>query len=130
MRCREIWCTEFPSESFENEVSSDSEDDSVVVVGDGLLRDVVEKRRLLCSVFAEPYRSEVVYLIAARQRYKAFLYVAQRFGREPCSSASRLVPTSDILLMWLTHQVCFDFDFLTLILFCFLFCFCVFFPVV
>ncbi|KAK7302110.1 hypothetical protein RJT34_12990 [Clitoria ternatea] len=67
---------------------------------EGLFKEV-EQQRLLCFKFTEPYRFEMVYIIAARQRYKAFLFMLQRFTHE-CSS--RLVPTSDILLMWLTHQ--------------------------
>ncbi|XP_027366942.1 uncharacterized protein LOC113873143 [Abrus precatorius] len=104
MRCREIWNTKYPFEAFENEASSDSQDYSSTVVEGGSLMEgvfkMVEKQRLLCSLFAEPYRSELVYLIAARQRYKAFLFMAQSFAHE----SSRLVPTSDILLMMLTHQ--------------------------
>ncbi|PNX65512.1 hypothetical protein L195_g054575, partial [Trifolium pratense] len=109
MRCREIWNSKYPFESFENEASSD--DCDLVVVDEGsvglslrLNDDVfkeVEKHRLLCLMFMEPYRSELVYLIAARQRYKAFLFMIQRLGSESCSS---LVPTSDILLIWVTHQ--------------------------
>ncbi|TKY52263.1 Glycine-rich domain-containing protein 2 [Spatholobus suberectus] len=104
MRCREIWSRRYPLESFENEASSDSQDSGPEVVGGSLKEGVfkeVERQRLLCSKFAEPYRSEVVYLIAARQRYKAFLFMLQKFAR---GFSSRLVPTSDILLMWLTHQ--------------------------
>lgn len=44
--------------------------------------------------------SETVYLIAARLRYKAFLLILNKFQDE----VSRLLPASDILLMWLTHQ--------------------------
>ncbi|XP_058770441.1 uncharacterized protein LOC131644064 [Vicia villosa] len=99
-RCREIWKSKYPFESFENEASSDSQDSDTVVVEDDVLKEV-EKQRLLCCKFMEPYRTELVYLIAARQRYKAFLFMMQRFGSE---CGSRLVPASDILLMWLTHQ--------------------------
>ncbi|XP_028184545.1 uncharacterized protein LOC114371271 isoform X3 [Glycine soja] len=106
MRCMEIWSSRYPLESFENEASWDSQDsDTVAVVGGSLkervFKEVEKQRVLLCSMFVEPYRSEMVYLIAARQRYKAFLFMLQRFTRE---FSSRLVPTSDILLMWLTHQ--------------------------
>ncbi|CAI8603497.1 unnamed protein product [Vicia faba] len=99
-RCREIWNSKYPFESFENEASSDSQDSDTVVAEDDVFKEV-EKQRLLCCKFMEPYRSELVYLIAARQRYKAFLFMMQRFGSECCSP---LVPTSEILLMWLTHQ--------------------------
>ncbi|OIV90878.1 hypothetical protein TanjilG_15611 [Lupinus angustifolius] len=103
MRCREIWSTEYPSQPFENEASWDSEENGPrkedVVFKE--VEAVEEKRRLLCSMFGEGYRSEVVYLVAARKRYKRFLYMLQRFGHQ---SSTRLVPTSDILLIWLTHQ--------------------------
>jgi hypothetical protein len=115
IRCKEIWNSKYPFESFENEASSDSQDSDLVVdegsiilslslrLNDGVFNEVEKHRLLLCSMFMEPYRSELVYLIAARQRYKAFLFMIQRLGSESCSS---LVPTSDILLMWITHQVC------------------------
>ncbi|XP_017411870.1 uncharacterized protein LOC108318706 isoform X2 [Vigna angularis] len=105
MRCIEIWSSRYPLESFENEASSDSQDSGGEVVGgslkEGVFKEVEKQRLLLCSMFVEPYRSEVVYLIAARQRYRAFLFMLQRFAHE---FSSRFVPASDILLMWLTHQ--------------------------
>ena len=87
MRCREIWSSRYPLESFENEASSDSQDlDTVVVVGgclkESVFKEVEKQRVLLCSMFVEPYRFEVVYLIAARQRYKAFLFMLLRFARD------------------------------------------------
>ncbi|XP_028779518.1 uncharacterized protein LOC114735906 [Neltuma alba] len=96
MRCREIWNRKYPTESFENEANSDS----LVVKNEDDLFQEVAKHRMLHSKFPESYRSELVYLIAARQRYKAFLHTVQRFADGSC----RLVPTSDIMLMWLTHQ--------------------------
>ncbi|CAA3007045.1 glycine-rich domain-containing 2 [Olea europaea subsp. europaea] len=42
----------------------------------------------------------MAYLIASKQRYKGFIYMMQRFSNK----CSHLVPTSDVLLMWLTHQ--------------------------
>ncbi|KAL5565973.1 hypothetical protein UlMin_029137 [Ulmus minor] len=97
MRCREIWVRRYPDEPFENEIDSDSKDP--VGVDEELLVEVT-KNRSLYSKFSEPYRSEIVYLIAAKQRYKAFLYMIQRSTDE----FSSLVLASDILLMWLTHQ--------------------------
>lgn len=44
---------------------------------------------------------ELVYLIAAKRRFKGFLHMMQRFSDGSC----RLVPTTDILLMLMTHQV-------------------------
>ncbi|PON42631.1 Glycine-rich domain-containing protein-like [Parasponia andersonii] len=99
MRCREIWVRRYPNEPFENGVDSDQADPVVANDYEELLTQVTNQR-FLYSKFSEPYRSEVVYLIAARQRYKGFLYMMQRSTEVP----SRLVPASDILLMWLTHQ--------------------------
>lgn len=99
MRCKEIWVKRYPTQSFENEENSSLKD--VITVENLELLEEVRRQRHLYSKFLEPYRSEIVYLIAARQRYKGFLYMLQRFSDE-CSS---FVPASDILLMWLTHQV-------------------------
>ncbi|KAF8401421.1 hypothetical protein HHK36_012360 [Tetracentron sinense] len=96
-RCREIWSIRYPSEPFENEVDFDSQVTSVT--NEGLLAEVT-KQRFLYWKFSEPNMWEIVYLIAARQRYRRFLYLLQRLA----DGYSRLVPTSDILLMWLTHQ--------------------------
>ncbi|GMH10443.1 hypothetical protein Nepgr_012284 [Nepenthes gracilis] len=96
-RCREIWVRQYPNEPYENELGLESQ---VPVVKNGMLLGEVLKQRNLYSKFSLPYMSEVVYLIAARRRYKKFLCILQRFA-EGCSC---LVPTSDILLMWLTHQ--------------------------
>jgi len=54
----------------------------------------------LWEKFSAPYMSETVYLIAARLRYKGFLLILHKFKDE----VSSLIPASDILLMWLTHQ--------------------------
>ncbi|XP_034930199.1 uncharacterized protein [Populus alba] len=105
MRCEELWMKRYPNESFENEVdinSSNLQDLHVAQDHEDLLNEV-EKQRHVYSKFSWPYMSEIVYLIAARQRYNGFLYVLQRFA-DGCSS--RLLPSLDILLMWVTHQVC------------------------
>ncbi|GFZ07182.1 enolase [Actinidia rufa] len=75
-RCRDIWISRYPSEPFE-------------------INWVLMKNQL-----REPYMLEMVYLIAARKRYKRFLYLMQRFS----DGCARLVPASDILLMWVNHQ--------------------------
>lgn len=98
MRCKESWKRKYPSEPFENEADSDM---PIPLVTNEQLLVEVTKHGSLYSKFSEEYRSEIVYLIAARQRYKGFLNMLQRFSDE----CSRLVPASDILLMWLTHQV-------------------------
>ncbi|KAI5658668.1 hypothetical protein M9H77_27461 [Catharanthus roseus] len=97
-KCKEIWEYRYPTEPFENE--SDGNFANPFVINEDLL-DEVSKHRYLYSKFDEPYRSEVVYLVAAKQRYKAFLYMITRVADR---YSSQFVPTSDVLLLWLTHQ--------------------------
>ncbi|KAG7023996.1 Glycine-rich domain-containing protein 1, partial [Cucurbita argyrosperma subsp. argyrosperma] len=98
MRCKEIWVKRYPTQSFENEESSSLRDE--ISVENHELLELVRSHKHLYSTFSEPFRSEIIYLIAAKQRYKGFLYMLQSSSDE-CSS---FVPASDILLMWLTHQ--------------------------
>ncbi|XP_022745896.1 uncharacterized protein LOC111296107 isoform X1 [Durio zibethinus] len=97
MRCRAIWVQKYSSEPFENEVESDSQDPPLI--NEDIFNDV-QKHKFLYSKLSEPYLCELVYLIAARQRYRGFLYMMQRFG----DGCFRFVPAFDILLMLLTHQ--------------------------
>ncbi|XP_073009152.1 glycine-rich domain-containing protein 2 [Typha latifolia] len=97
-RCREIWAVKYPSEPFDLEIPAPEDGD-----GEGIVElfEIVAKYRSLHSNFADPFVSETVYLVAAKRRYLDFLHLAKRFeGRR----GVRLVPTSDILLMWLAHQ--------------------------
>ncbi|XP_062003284.1 uncharacterized protein LOC133720821 [Rosa rugosa] len=98
MRCRDFWVKRYPDEPFENEADSDVVVSDVAI--DEELLEEVSRHRFLYSKFSEPYRSEIVYLIAARQRYKGFLFMVQR----SIDLGSNLVPASDIMLMWLIHQ--------------------------
>ncbi|XP_060219283.1 glycine-rich domain-containing protein 1 isoform X1 [Lycium barbarum] len=98
-RCKEIWSHRYPTEPFENESDESNLQNTVSTFHEDLLKEV-SKQRHLYTKFSEPYYSEIVYLIAARQRYKGFLYMMHRFA----DSCSMLVPTSDILLMLITHQ--------------------------
>ncbi|KAJ4968808.1 hypothetical protein NE237_015509 [Protea cynaroides] len=104
-RCRDLWILRYPSEPFEIEADTtiDIDDSLVTTVTDEDIFSEISKNRSLYSKFSEPYMSEIVYLIAARQRYKGLLYLLQKLG-DGGGSSSHLVPTSDILLMWLTHQ--------------------------
>ncbi|XP_047321682.1 uncharacterized protein LOC124925659 [Impatiens glandulifera] len=96
-RCRELWIHRYPSDPFENGIGS--EDPIPSMENEDILHQVLDKRALI-SMFSEPYMSETVYLIAARQRYKRFLCFLQKLEDEH----RRLVPALDIQLMWLTHQ--------------------------
>lgn len=98
LQCEKMWVTRYPEESFENRADPDS---SEPVSANECIKTEVEKQRFLWEKFSAPYMSETVYLIAARLRYKGFLLILQNFKDE----ISRLLPASDILLMWLTHQV-------------------------
>lgn len=107
--CRDIWIKRYPNEPFENEVDSEmslgggNKSDNEVM----LLDEMRKQRDLYDRFFREPYMGEIVYLIAAKRRYKKFLQLVimqQNYGDgDGCSCV--LVPTVDILLMWLTHQV-------------------------
>ncbi|KAK4339693.1 hypothetical protein RND71_041155 [Anisodus tanguticus] len=97
-RCKEIWVQRYPTEPFDNELDSNLQN-TVSTFHEDLLNEV-SKQRHLYTKFSEPYYSEIVYLIAARQRYKGFLYMMHRFA----DSCSFLVPTSDIFVMLITHQ--------------------------
>ncbi|KAI8548161.1 hypothetical protein RHMOL_Rhmol07G0250800 [Rhododendron molle] len=97
IRCRDIWIHKYPSEPFENELASDG---SIPLVANEDLLSLVLKQRNLYAKLSAPYMSETVYLIAARQRYKRFLCMMQRFS----NLCAHLVPASDILLMWVSHQ--------------------------
>lgn len=96
-RCREIWVQKYPNEPFENEDDSTQKDD--IICNEDLLAEV-SKQRCLYTTFREPYMSELVYLIAGKRRFKGFLHMMQRFS----DGCGRLVPTTDILLMLMTHQ--------------------------
>lgn len=90
----------YPNESFDNEADSDLQ--NPVAINEEILVEVT-KHKFLYSKFLEPYRSDILYLLAAKQRYKMFLYIVKRSS----DVSFRLVPASDILLMWITHQVSF-----------------------
>lgn len=98
LQCERMWFTRYPEESFENRCDPHS---SEIVSANEYIKTQVEKQSFLWNKFSAPYMSETVYLIAARLRYKGFLLLLHKFKDE----ISRLLPASDILLMWLTHQV-------------------------
>ncbi|KAG1326272.1 glycine-rich domain-containing protein 1 [Cocos nucifera] len=97
-RCREIWGLRYPSEPFDLEIV---EDDEGGASGGGDLFAAVARCGSLDSRFSDPFVSETVYLVFAKRRYLNFLQISRRFEEE---KGLRMVPTSDILLMWLTHQ--------------------------
>ncbi|KAL8234489.1 hypothetical protein R6Q59_020589 [Mikania micrantha] len=98
-RCKEIWISKYPSESFENEASSDDLHHENTLQIDHILGEI-SKQRCLLTKFSKPYMLELVFLIASKNRYKGFLFMLQRF----VDSSRTFVPTSDIQLMWITHK--------------------------
>lgn len=100
-QCREIWGLRYPSEPFDLEIAEDDEGGAIGNDGSDLFTAVASYGSLY-SHFSDPFVSETVYLVFARRRYLNFLHISRRFEEE---KGLRMVPTSDILLMWLTHQV-------------------------
>ncbi|KAK9161627.1 hypothetical protein Syun_007968 [Stephania yunnanensis] len=96
-RCRDMWSLRYPSEPFEQEPVLTTKNRIVANID---LISEVSKHNSLLQRFSEPYMSEIVYLISAKQRYRGVLYLLPRFN----DGRSRLVPTSDIQLIWITHQ--------------------------
>ncbi|ONK61697.1 uncharacterized protein A4U43_C08F32630 [Asparagus officinalis] len=94
--CREIWEARYPSEPFDLETDGRDE----IGDGDGEISMAAVKYRGLVSYFADVFVSETVYQVSARVRYLDFLNLARKFGDE----SGRLVPASDVLLMWSTHK--------------------------
>ncbi|XP_009405435.1 glycine-rich domain-containing protein 2 [Musa acuminata AAA Group] len=99
-RCREVWAVRYPSEPFDLEVDS-AEDGEASGKCEDHLSAVVARYRTLYSFFCDPFVSETVYLVAARRRYSSFLHLSRRSIED---GMLRMVVTSDIFLIWLTHQ--------------------------
>uniref|UniRef100_A0A7N0U955 GRPD C-terminal domain-containing protein n=1 Tax=Kalanchoe fedtschenkoi TaxID=63787 RepID=A0A7N0U955_KALFE len=99
MRCKELWVTKYPTEPLENQFDSVPHSNDPISLNQDLVRTVLQHTDLYLR-FAEPYRCELVYLIAAKQRYKRFLHLLEGDADGCCS----LIPTSDIALMLLSHQ--------------------------
>ncbi|XP_057550738.1 glycine-rich domain-containing protein 1 isoform X1 [Amaranthus tricolor] len=106
--CRDIWIKRYPNEPFENEVDSEvsmgggkKSDNEVILLG-----EMRKQRDSYDRFFREPYMGEIVYLIAAKRRYKKFLQlvIMQQNDGDGDGCSCVLVPTVDILLMWFTHQ--------------------------
>ncbi|KAL5701073.1 hypothetical protein ACHQM5_026451 [Ranunculus cassubicifolius] len=97
-RCSDLWSKRYPFEPFELDDISDDKLDNITTNEDIFAE--VWKNRDLPSKFSEPYMLEMVYLISAKQRYTAFMYLLEKFN----DGCSKLVPTLDIQLILLTHQ--------------------------
>jgi len=106
-RCRDVWATHFPSEPFDidtNEIDGNSVDNITCDNVNGEIVKMVTRYAGLADRFASPFVREGVYHVAARRRYARFLDLIKKVvcATQECT---RLVPSLDILLMWLAHQV-------------------------
>lgn len=113
--CRDVWATHFPSEPFDldsNEIGGNSVDNITCDNVNGEIVKMVRQYAGLADRFASLFVQEGVYHVAARRRYVRFLDLMKKVA---CATqeCTRLVPSLDILLMWLAHQsfpVCYATD--------------------
>uniref|UniRef100_A0A0D3ENG9 GRPD C-terminal domain-containing protein n=1 Tax=Oryza barthii TaxID=65489 RepID=A0A0D3ENG9_9ORYZ len=100
--CQEVWVAHYPSEPFDledNETEGNSSNDKSA---DEII-EMVQRYTGLAARFASPFISEGVYHVAARRRYMRFLELIKKIV-STTQGNTRLVPSLDILLMWLAHQ--------------------------
>ncbi|XP_074276133.1 uncharacterized protein LOC141599904 isoform X2 [Silene latifolia] len=110
--CRDIWRKRYPNEAFENDVG-DSEISTTIEKKDGddlqefLMGETMKFKELYEKFFVAPYMGEMVYLIAAKRRYMKMMQLLLQQSSEDFDGGgcSVFVPTVDILIMWITHQV-------------------------
>ena len=112
-RCRDVWATHFPSEPFDidtNEIDGNSVDNISCDNVNGEIVKMVRRYTGIADRLASPFVWEGVYHVAARRRYVRFLDLIKKVvcATQECT---RLVPSLDILLMWLAHQVYIDLTF-------------------
>uniref|UniRef100_A0A0D9V0M6 GRPD C-terminal domain-containing protein n=1 Tax=Leersia perrieri TaxID=77586 RepID=A0A0D9V0M6_9ORYZ len=100
--CQDVWAARYPSEPFdirdsETEGNNSNDNDA------GEIFKMVQRYTGLAARFASPFVSEGVYHVAARRRYVRFLELVNKTA-STTQGSTRLVPSLDILLMWLAHQ--------------------------
>ncbi|XP_047047917.1 glycine-rich domain-containing protein 2 isoform X2 [Lolium rigidum] len=104
--CRDLWAARYPLDPFDldnnefdgsnlNAIDNDDANSEIV--------KIVQTYAGLAARFASPFVSEGVYHVAAKRRYMRFLDLI-REGVCTTRQDTRLVPSLDILLMWLAHQ--------------------------
>ncbi|WVZ71204.1 hypothetical protein U9M48_019819 [Paspalum notatum var. saurae] len=104
--CRDIWAAHYPSEPFDldnNEIDESSIDGIACDNANSEIMETIRRYSGLAARFASPFVEEGVYHVAARQRYVHFLDLIKKVV---CTTQehTQLVPSLDILLMWLAHQ--------------------------
>ncbi|KAK8452744.1 hypothetical protein SEVIR_5G161200v4 [Setaria viridis] len=104
-RCRDVWAAHYPSEPFDlhrNEIDGNSDDDIAYANANSEIVEMVRRYAGLAAHFASPFVREGVYHVAARRRYVCFLDLMKKVVGTT-QDQTRLVPSLDILLMWLAH---------------------------
>ncbi|TVU20966.1 hypothetical protein EJB05_30573 [Eragrostis curvula] len=104
--CRDVWAARYPSEPFDlysNEIEESGADNISYDNANVEIVEMVKRYAGLPARFASPFVREGVYHVAAKRRYVRFLDLIKKVA---CTTAelTRLVPSLDILLMWLSHQ--------------------------
>ncbi|KAF0920798.1 hypothetical protein E2562_037215 [Oryza meyeriana var. granulata] len=100
--CRDVWAAHYPSEPFDLEDNETEGNNSNNNASDVIVK-MVQRYTGLAARFASPFISEGVYHVAARRRYVRFLELIKKTV-STTQGNTRLVPSLDILLMWLAHQ--------------------------
>ncbi|GJN31929.1 hypothetical protein PR202_gb20389 [Eleusine coracana subsp. coracana] len=104
--CRDVWAASYPSEPFDleyNEIEGNSVDNKSYDNASGEIVEMVRRYSGLSARFVSPFVREGVYHVAAKRRYIRFLDFVKKVAC-PATELTRLVPSLDILLMWLSHQ--------------------------
>ncbi|XP_044427026.1 glycine-rich domain-containing protein 2 isoform X4 [Triticum aestivum] len=104
--CRDIWAARYPLEPFDLDNNEFDGNNSNGIENDSANSEIfmmVQTYAGLADHFASPFVSEGVYHVAARRRYTCFLDLIRK-GVCTTREDTRLVPSLDILLMWLAHQ--------------------------
>ncbi|KAF3779339.1 Glycine-rich domain-containing protein 2 [Nymphaea thermarum] len=98
-RCREIWKQRYPNEPIDPRDCPEDPAGDTDIHGVDLLAVAIKQLRFY-KLVSDPFWGESSFLVSAKHRYRGFIYLLQKFR----DGHSLLVPTIDILLIWITHQ--------------------------
>lgn len=104
--CRDLWAARYPLEPFDLDNNEFDGNNLNAIDNDNANSEIVKMVQTyagLAARLASPFVSEGVYHVAAKRRYMCFLDLI-REGVCATREDTRLVPSLDILLMWLAHQ--------------------------
>ncbi|KQK04255.1 hypothetical protein BRADI_2g12637v3 [Brachypodium distachyon] len=102
----DVWAARYPLEPFDlynNDFDGNKLNGIDKNNANGEIVKLIRAYASLAARFASPFISEGVYHVAAKRRYVRFLDLV---NKRVCTTRedTRLVPSFDILLMWLAHQ--------------------------